>query len=45
MRSLDQHKRIIDALKTCDPVFAERLVVNSVDAFLKETRAVVGTTE
>ncbi len=45
MRSLDQHKRIIDALKTCDPVFAERLVVNSVDAFLKETRAVVDTTE
>jgi DNA-binding GntR family transcriptional regulator len=42
IRSLDQHKRIIDALRTHDPVFAERLVVQSVDSFLKETRSVVG---
>lgn len=42
MRSLDQHKRIIEALRTQDPVFAERLVVQSVDSFLKETRNVVG---
>ncbi len=42
MRSLDQHKRIIEALKTQDPVFAERLVLQSVDSFLKETRNVVG---
>ena len=41
MRSLDQHARIIDALRTQDPVFAERLVLQSVDAFLKETRNVV----
>jgi DNA-binding GntR family transcriptional regulator len=41
MRSIDQHARIIDALRTHDPVFAERLVVQSVDAFLKETRKVV----
>ncbi len=42
MRSLDQHKRIIEALRTQDPVFAERLVLQSVDSFLKETRNVVG---
>ena len=42
MRSLDQHKRIIEALMTQDPVFAERLVLQSVDSFLKETRNVVG---
>jgi DNA-binding GntR family transcriptional regulator len=42
IRSLDQHKRIIDALRTHDPVFAERLVVQSVNSFLKETRSVVG---
>lgn len=42
MRSLDQHKRIIDGLRTHDPVFAERLVIQSVDSFLKETRNVVG---
>jgi DNA-binding GntR family transcriptional regulator len=45
MRSLEQHKRIIDALRTHDPVFAERLVVQSVDSFLKETRQVVGAAE
>ena len=37
MRSLDQHQRIIDALKTGDPVFAERQVAYIVNAFLEET--------
>lgn len=41
IRSLEQHKRIIDALKTRDPVFAERLVTQTVSAFLEETKAVV----
>jgi DNA-binding GntR family transcriptional regulator len=41
VRSLDQHKRIIDALKTHDPVFAERLVTQTVSAFLEETKDVV----
>jgi DNA-binding GntR family transcriptional regulator len=45
IRSLDQHARIIDALRTYDPVFAERLVVQSVVAFLKETRNVVQAAE
>ena len=40
-RSLDQHKRIIDALKTHDPVFAERQVSQTVTAFLEETKEVV----
>lgn len=40
MRSLDQHKRIIEALRTGDPVFAERLVSQTVGAFLKETKDV-----
>jgi DNA-binding GntR family transcriptional regulator len=41
VRSLEQHKRIIDALKTHDPVFAERLVAQTVSAFLEETKDVV----
>jgi DNA-binding GntR family transcriptional regulator len=41
VRSLEQHKRIIDALKTHDPVFAERLVTQTVGAFLEETKDVV----
>ncbi len=40
-RSLDQHKRIVEALKTHDPVFAERLVAQTVSAFLEETKEVV----
>jgi DNA-binding GntR family transcriptional regulator len=40
MRSLEQHKRIIDALKTGDPVFAERQVAQTVSAFLEETKDV-----
>lgn len=41
VRSLEQHKRIIDALKTHDPVFAERLVTQTVGVFLEETKGVV----
>lgn len=41
IRSLEQHKRIIEALKTHDPVFAERLVAQTVGAFLEETKDVV----
>lgn len=44
-RSLDQHQRIIDALKTHDPVFAERIVIQSVESFLKETRNLVSAAE
>ncbi len=39
--SLEAHKRIIEALKTHDPVFAERLVTQTVSAFLEETQDVV----
>ncbi len=41
IRSLEQHKRIIEALKTHDPVFAERLVTQTVSAFLEETKEMV----
>jgi DNA-binding GntR family transcriptional regulator len=41
IRSLEQHKRIIDALKTHDPVFAERLVTQTVSAFLEETKDIL----
>lgn len=40
IRSLEQHKRIIDALKSGDPVFAERLVAQSINFFLDETTEV-----
>jgi DNA-binding GntR family transcriptional regulator len=40
-RSLEQHQRIIDALKTHDPVFALRLVAQTVSTFLEETKNVV----
>jgi DNA-binding GntR family transcriptional regulator len=40
-RSLEQHRRIIDALKTHDPVFAERLVTQTVGSFLEETKVVL----
>ncbi len=42
-RSLEQHGRILDALRTRDPIFAERLVSQSVNTFLMETRTVVRT--
>jgi DNA-binding GntR family transcriptional regulator len=41
VRSLEQHKRIIEALKTHDPVFAERLVTQTVSTFHEETNVVV----
>lgn len=41
IRSLEQHKRIIDALRTRDPVFAERLVAQTISSFLEETKDVV----
>jgi DNA-binding GntR family transcriptional regulator len=41
VRSLEQHRRIIDALNTHDPVFAERLVTQAIGAFLDETKDVV----
>jgi len=40
-RSLDAHTRIIEALKTHDSVFAERLVSQTVTSFLGETKDVV----
>lgn len=40
-KSLDQHKRIIEALRSGDPVFAERLVTNSINRFFTETKQVV----
>jgi DNA-binding GntR family transcriptional regulator len=45
VRSLEQHKRIIDALKTGDPVFAERLVAQTIGFFLDETNEVANFTE
>jgi DNA-binding GntR family transcriptional regulator len=44
-RSLEQHRRIIDALKTHDPVFAERLVTQTVSTFLEETWGAPSTGE
>ncbi|MGA8151359.1 MAG: GntR family transcriptional regulator [Terriglobales bacterium] len=40
IRSLEQHRRIIDALKTGDPVFAERQIAQIVGSFLEETKDV-----
>ena len=45
LRSLEQHQRIIDAIRTRDPVFAERLVTNTITSFLEETQDVVKTTK
>lgn len=42
-RSLEQHQRILEAIRTRDPVFAERLVTNTITSFLEETRDVVET--
>lgn len=38
IHSIERHDRIIDALKTHDPVFAERLVIQTIDTFHDETR-------
>ena len=40
-RSLDQHKRIIEAVRTGDPVFAQHLVSNTINTFFAETTHVV----
>jgi DNA-binding GntR family transcriptional regulator len=42
IESLDRHSRIIEALKTHDPVFAERLVTQTIGTFQEHTRAMVG---
>ena len=41
LRSLDHHQRILDAIRTGDAEFAERLVTETVTAFLAETEDVV----
>ena len=41
MRSLEQHQRMIDALKTHDPVFAERQIAQTVDIFHEGTKSLV----
>ena len=37
-QSIDRHSRIIEALKTHDPVFAERLVIQTISTFQEHTR-------
>jgi DNA-binding GntR family transcriptional regulator len=39
-RSFEQHRRIIEALKSGDSAFAERLVIHIVSTFFEETQAV-----
>jgi len=41
IESIERHGRIIDALKTHDPVFAERLVIQSITTFQEHTRYMV----
>jgi DNA-binding GntR family transcriptional regulator len=41
VKSLEDHKRIIEALRTHDPDFAERMVTQTVGRFLEETKDVV----
>lgn len=41
IQSIERHSRIIDALKTHDPVFAERLVTQTIGTFLEHTRVMV----
>lgn len=38
IQSIERHNRIIDALKTHDPVFAERLVTQTIGTFHEHTR-------
>jgi DNA-binding GntR family transcriptional regulator len=42
IESIERHSRIIDALKTRDPVFAERLVIQTIGTFQEHTRVMVG---
>jgi DNA-binding GntR family transcriptional regulator len=41
IESIERHGRIIDALKTHDPVFAERLVIQTIGTFQEHTRYMV----
>jgi hypothetical protein len=41
IRSLERHRRIIDAIRTRNPVYAERLVIQTINAFFGETQEVV----
>jgi DNA-binding GntR family transcriptional regulator len=41
VQSIERHKRIIDALNTHDPVFAERLVTQTIGTFQDQTRVMV----
>jgi DNA-binding GntR family transcriptional regulator len=38
IQSIERHNRIIEALKTHDPVFAERLVIQTIGTFQEHTR-------
>jgi len=42
IESIERHARIIEALKTHDPVFAERLVTQTIGTFQEHTRVMVG---
>ena len=42
IESIERHSRIIEALKTHDPVFAERLVTQTIATFQEHTHAMVG---
>ncbi len=42
VESIERHSRIIGALKTHDPVFAERLVTQTIGTFQEHTRVMVG---
>lgn len=41
LRSLDQHQRILDAVRTGDSVFAERLVSNMIVTFHEQTQNII----
>lgn len=41
VRSLEKHKRIIEAIRTRDPVYAERLVIQTINAFFEETQEII----
>lgn len=41
IESIERHGRIIEALKTHDPVFAERLVIQTIETFHEHTRYMV----
>ena len=42
IESIERHGRIIEALRTHDPVFAERLVTQTIGTFHEHTRVMVG---